>query len=281
MAMKKRIVLCADDFGQALAISRGIISLLENNRLSATSCMVNTPYWPEHAKWLQPFRGKADIGLHFNLTEGSPISTEFIRAHGPDLIPLPAMLKKSFMRKLNQAAIEAECHAQIDRFLEVMGHLPDFIDGHQHVHQFPIVRSALMNVYEQKLRNNNCYVRLVSEKIKLSDIFHDMKKIIIYLSGTRALERLLNKKKIPYNHTFAGIYSFDKALSYGRLFRGFLAQASEGELIMCHPGLEASSGSDVIATARFQEYQYFTSDRFVIDCEENGVVLARFSLKFA
>jgi hypothetical protein len=123
-------------------------------------------------------------------------------------------------------------------------------------------------------------VRLVSEKIKLSDIFHDVKKVIIYLTGTGALKRLLDKKKIPYNHTFAGIYSFDKALSYGQLFRGFLAQASEGELIMCHPGLEASSGSDAIATARFQEYQYFTSDRFIIDCEENGVVLGRFSLNF-
>jgi predicted glycoside hydrolase/deacetylase ChbG (UPF0249 family) len=64
---KKRIVLCADDYGQAPAISQGIIELLNQSRLSATSCMVNMPDWPVSAKELLPFINYVDLGLHFNL----------------------------------------------------------------------------------------------------------------------------------------------------------------------------------------------------------------------
>src|SRR5205085_3946565 len=113
--MKKRIVLCADDYGQAPAISEGIINLLQNNRLSATSCMVNTIYWEDHAKWLAPFRQQKDIGLHFNLTEGKPLSREYKKIQGDTFQPLYKVMMLAFMRSLSQPAIEAELHAQLDR----------------------------------------------------------------------------------------------------------------------------------------------------------------------
>src|SRR5436190_22116683 len=104
--MKKNIVLCADDYGQAPAISKGIISLLEKGRLSAVSCMVNMPGRPEAALWLQPFADQADMGLHFNLTEGKPLSQSFKNAYGDGLIPLNTLLRKAFLRQLDQTVIE-------------------------------------------------------------------------------------------------------------------------------------------------------------------------------
>ncbi len=277
--MKKRIVLCADDYGQALAISQGIIHLIQHNRLSATSCMVNTLYWFEHAKWLMPYQAQIDIGLHFNLTTGQPLSREYAERHGDRFFKLPILLSKAFLRQLNGPAIEAECHAQLDAFQDAMGFLPRHIDGHQHIHQFPIIREALMRVYEKRLREHHAYVRLVNESIKIRDLFYEIKKIVIHATGTQALKRLLVKHQIPYNQTFAGVYAFAKADHYTQLFPSFLSKIGDKGLILCHPGLASSEASDEIANARYAEYQYLASSQFLDDCKAGGVVLERFFME--
>src|SRR5262245_51710288 len=108
----KNIVLCADDYGQAPPISAGILSLIKHRRLSAVSCMVNTPFWREHAQWLKPYSSQIDIGLHLNLTEGKPLSETYQAVHGDTFFPLPTVLRRTFLRVLNQDAIAAECQAQ-------------------------------------------------------------------------------------------------------------------------------------------------------------------------
>src|SRR5207253_5580574 len=111
-----------------------------------------------------------DIGLHFNLTEGKPLSREYKKIQGDTFQPLYKVMMLAFMRSLSQPAIEAELHAQLDRFEEQMGYLPDHIDGHQHIHQFPVIRSAIAKVYDERLRANNTYIRLISGGLKASDI---------------------------------------------------------------------------------------------------------------
>lgn len=275
--MKKSIVLCADDYGQAPAISQGIIDLIQSGRLSATSCMVNASFWPEHSQWLVPHQAQVDIGLHFNLTEGKAVSKAYIATYGESLFSLSSLMRRACLHQLDGTAIEAECHAQIDQFEQAMGRLPNFIDGHQHVHQFPVIRTALLKVYEQRLRGQNAYIRLVNEKIKITGVIQDFKKIIIHALGTKALKQLLDTHKIPYNQTFAGIYSFSQAGHYQQLFPRFLAEIDDGGLIMCHPGLASSADAkDSIAQARYEEYQYFASNQFLADCEQEKVVIRRF-----
>lgn len=276
--MKKRIVLCADDYGQAPHISNGIIELIQQNRLSATSCMVNAPSWSEASNQLIPFKNKIDIGLHFNLTEGEALSNAYVTAHGKALFPLKTLLRKAMLRRLNQAAIEAECHAQIDRFADSLGFLPHFIDGHQHVHQFPVIRDALIKVYEKRLRVQQVYVRWVSESIMSGGIIDRCKKLIIYATGTRALQQLLNQHHIPYNHSFSGIYSFSQAAHYASLFPQFLKEINDGGLIMCHPGLKSvQMTTDAIAEARSWELKYFISQQFLKDCQRHEIEIGRFA----
>jgi len=266
----KRIVLCADDFGQALHISSGILELVKQGRLSAVSCMVNSPDWPDHAARLLPFREQIDIGLHLNLTEGKPLALAFQKAHGNSFSALPKLLQKAFLGRLDRQALVAEFHAQIDKFAAEMGFLPQFIDGHQHVHQFPGVREALIEVYQARLRGH-AYVRLVNVQRNL-----ELKRWIIYLTGTAALQRLLHLHKIPHNQSFAGIYEFSLSGQYKRLFPLFLKQSADQGMIMCHPGHLAEAG-DNIAKARFEEFQYFTSEQFLTDCSQQQAAIQRFS----
>lgn len=269
--MKKRIVLCADDYGQAPAISQGIINLLRLRRLSAVSCMTTTVHWGEHAQWLRPFYGSLDIGLHVNLTEGKALSGKYINTHGEVFRSLPRLLCDAFLRRLDKQAVLAECIAQIDKFAEITGFLPQFLDGHQHVHQFPVIREAIIEAYQQRLKNQNAYVRLVKEPFKFGDIYQAHKKIIIRLSGARALQDLLEKNNIDYNQSFAGIYDFRRARFYPRLFTEFLRSIQDKGLIMCHPGLYDGHGGDPIASARYAEYQYFSGSRFQEDCRQLGI----------
>lgn len=277
--MTKRIVLCADDYGQAEPISKAIITLIQHGRVTATSCMVNSKCWTQHAKWLLTFKDRVDIGLHFNLTEGKALSRAYIAKYGETFFPLSTILRKSLLRQIDRKVIEEECKAQIDQFQQTMGFLPNFIDGHQHVHQFPVIRDALINVYNQRLKGQKIYIRLVNEKVGIRDLMKDFKKIVITATGTSGFQKLLNKYNIPHNQSFAGIYSFANASGYKQTFSRFLAQVSDGGLIMCHPGLPAKQTDDVIAKARYEEYQYLFGGQFLLDCYRNGATLGRFEQK--
>ncbi|KAB2641711.1 MAG: ChbG/HpnK family deacetylase [Verrucomicrobia bacterium] len=66
----KRLTLCADDFGQSVAISKGILQLVAAGRLQAVSCLTESPAWPAMAQQLKALGTHHQTGLHFNLTHG-------------------------------------------------------------------------------------------------------------------------------------------------------------------------------------------------------------------
>lgn len=277
----KRIVLCADDYGQAPAISNGIIQLIQAKRLSATSCMVNGDDWEAQGAALLPYRNQVDIGLHFNLTHGRALSTSYAKMHEPQFQSLSTVLRRAFLYQFDVKTIAAELHSQLDLFEKKLGFAPDFIDGHQHIHHFPVIREALLSVYRERFSDKKTYVRLVKMPMKFTDFFknfrENFKKIIIFLTGVSALKRALDTENIPHNIDFNGIYSFDQAESMSLIFPKFLQEISDRGLIMCHPGLHSDDARDPISASRFHEFQYFFSEKFLADCQRADVVLTRFS----
>ncbi|MBS0359022.1 MAG: ChbG/HpnK family deacetylase [Proteobacteria bacterium] len=267
----KHIILCADDYGQSLPVSQAIIDLLKQKRLSATSCMTTGAQWISHARMLQIFADEVDTGLHFNLTEGTPLSEAYLRKYGKTFMSLPKLIILASIRLLDKNTIEKELEAQLEQFVVGMGREPDFIDGHQHIHQFPIIREALITVYERRYKNKKPYIRSTDQKVKPQK--HFFKQLIIQLLGARALKRKLVQKNIPHNNSFEGIYPFSAHPPYSKNFRGFLERVEEGGIIMCHPGLEGDLKIDPIAAARYREYQYFSSEQFLKDCEKEKVAL--------
>ncbi|HEX4045268.1 MAG TPA: ChbG/HpnK family deacetylase [Gammaproteobacteria bacterium] len=275
--MIKNIVLCADDYGQDKAISQGILTLIHYGRISAVSCLTNSSNWPEHAQWLFSFKGIVDTGLHFNLTQGTALSSAWKKTYGEAFPPLPTILRKAFLRNLSQKVIEEECQTQLDYFVQSMGKLPDFIDGHQHIHQFPVIRQAIIHVYERALRTNKTYVRLVRDPIHFSDWISNIKKVIIHATGSKAFEKLLLKHEIPHNPSFSGIYPFAQAARYSHVFLQFLNKIQDGGIIMCHPGLASDAANDPIAQVRHHEFQYLLSNQFLEDCRKKSVAIRRLS----
>lgn len=260
MIESKTIVLCADDFGFDSGVSEGILRLVHMRRLSAVSCMVNQPSFILYAKELLALKKQIKIGLHFNLTEGLLISKP-----GKRCFTLNELLIKTHLHAIKLSFIANEFLAQLEQFVKVMQKLPDFIDGHQHVHQFPVVRQVILDLYKRKLRENRTSIR--STWPSLNGPQYQFKAQILGLTGAKCFRKHLLQLNIPHNPYFSGIYDFSPQLDYRVLFRKWLSLAKENTLIMCHPG-EGLCRTDSIAHARLNELKYFLSDDFLNDCDE-------------
>ena len=70
--MKKRLIINADDFGLSHGITDGILLTHRKGLLTSTSLMVNQPA-TEYAVRRAPEVSNLGVGIHLNLTEGSPI----------------------------------------------------------------------------------------------------------------------------------------------------------------------------------------------------------------
>lgn len=270
------IILCADDYAQTEAISEGIIDLVKNKRLSAVSCMTTSPYWPAHAALLKPYVDTIDVGLHFNLTEGQGLvdNSQLV------FTPIGKLLITAFLGRLNYQAITNEFSAQLKQFNDYFGKMPDFIDGHQHVHHLPIIREAILSVYQQQLQvmTHKPYLRISSNDYLtcLQDYKNFPKTQIICFTGAMRLKKRLQQLNIPHNQNFAGIYNFSQSQNYRNFFLYFIKQIKHSGLIMCHPGCASSDVSDPLNQSRVNEYNYFLSANFLEDCAANRVVLSRF-----
>ena len=71
--MVRRLIVNADDFGLAGSVSTGIIDVYQSGQLSSTTLMVNMPGTEEAVDLAERHPGLG-VGLHFNLTEGRPLT---------------------------------------------------------------------------------------------------------------------------------------------------------------------------------------------------------------
>ena len=265
--MKKSIVLCADDFGQAPAINNAILQLCQLKRLSAVSCLVTMDHWQRDAKKIGAFANQVDIGLHFNLTEGEALTSAWCNR------PLKNLLLAAYARALPAQLIEAELNAQIDVFVASEQNLPNFIDGHEHIHQLPVIREILLKVYKARFSGRKTYIRSAFFSHPRS-----FKQLAINVLGGAKFSQLLKKNSIPHNCSFAGAYNLSPRSDYARLFCQFLQRVNHRGLIMCHPGAESSN--DRIAGVRSNELAYFMSENFLQDCLKYNVSISRFEEAF-
>lgn len=260
----KRIILCADDYGQNAAISQGIIHLIDAKRLSAVSCMTETSCWNQAGPLIKKYKNQVDIGLHLNLTL--------------DKVSLKKVVLQSQFRMLNKTKLVEAFNDQLQRFIDKIESLPDFIDGHQHIHQFPVIRDAVIELYQSRLKNSNCYIRAVGSNERKRDFLKktNFKQVLINILGASSFKKQLLAYKIPHNASFSGIYPFNKSKQYAHWFDFFLSKITDNGLIMCHPGLSGSM-DDPIASARIDEYQFLSSTLYQTLCRKNNVQVVRYN----
>jgi predicted glycoside hydrolase/deacetylase ChbG (UPF0249 family)/putative flippase GtrA len=144
------IILCADDYAMTEGISRAVGELAAAKRLSATSVMVNLAHWPAAAPRLRAHRGHLSIGLHLNLTLGPPLGPMPRLAPAGRLPGAGSLVARALCGLLDGEEVRGEIERQLDRFETGLQFPPDHIDGHQHVHVLPKVRTALLRAARRR-----------------------------------------------------------------------------------------------------------------------------------
>ena len=237
-AALRRIWLCADDYGLAEGVNRGIRDLISRGRLNATSVMVvGAAIGRAEVAALQDAAANSPrcaIGLHATLTAPfRPLTMYFRPLDGGLFLPFPTMLRSGLLRRLDPGLIEDEMLAQLAAFKELFGRAPDFVDGHQHAQLFPQVRDAFLRAVKDAAPG--AWVRQGGRLKPLAKLLSAPKALVLDVLSAQFRKRAA-VADIPFNPAFAGAYDFSKQPDFGVLMGEFLAELPEGGLVMCHPG---------------------------------------------
>ncbi|HEX4583931.1 MAG TPA: ChbG/HpnK family deacetylase [Burkholderiaceae bacterium] len=259
----RRWVVCADDF----ALDRGAIdatlALIKLGRVTATSALVDSPNWKAAAPDLKAVSDRADVGLHLNLTEALEPGSSTWR--------LPLLLVQSMLRLLPRWRVRALVERQLDAFTDAFGRLPDFIDGHHHVHQLPVVRDVLIESVLAREPKSLPWLRICLPP--LDD--EDYKARVIGMLGAASLMEMGRQAGFPTSGCLVGVYRFNlRRDAYLVQVRKWLAAATDGTVFMCHPSTRASP-KDPIGAARRMELGVLAAEPYANALTRAGVIAVR------
>jgi len=277
MSSFRSVILCADDFGIADGVSRGIVELAGMGRVSATGAMTNMPGWRRGAASLKPLRDRIAVGLHLNLTAGAPLGPMPVLAPSGRFPSLKELLPKALKQQLPAAEIAEEIGRQIDAFEEVFGAGPAFVDGHQHVHVLPVIRPALFSALKARGYAGRVWLRDPSDKataILRRPIGRN--KALIVKSLARGFARSAAAAGFRTNKGFSGFAPLDLSIPAACIFEEAFSKLGPHPLVMCHPGYvdDELRSLDPALESRVEELNYLKSDAFSELLEQRGLRLA-------
>jgi predicted glycoside hydrolase/deacetylase ChbG (UPF0249 family) len=249
----RSIVLIADDFGLSPAVDAGILELAECGRLSGFGCLTQLPRWFDSAKVLDQVpigAGGVQVGLHLNLSQGFGGSWHR---------PLPLLISGAYVGLLPRDRIRESLRIQWHRFTQALGRVPDYVDGHQHVHQLPVVRDCMLELLAEEAARP--WVRITAP---ITAPKPAIKGWMIAHLGAETMRQQAQRQGLKTNAAFAGVYGFDQSQNgYAHLMGEWLGAAPENTVIMCHPGHFANTTTDdPIAPARAEELGFLISPEF-------------------
>jgi predicted glycoside hydrolase/deacetylase ChbG (UPF0249 family) len=246
----RSIAVCVDDFGLHKGVNRAALDLGEKGRISSITCLVDGHAWPAGAHALKHSTANVEIGLHLNFTEDFG-QNRFFRK-------LSRLIVSAHARRLDRAAITHEIERQLDRFESDLDRAPDFIDGHQHVHQLPIIREALIEVLNGRSTIGKPWIRSTrppqAQAARRLPYAIRIKSRLIAWLGAASLERLAQRHGYPQNRHLLGVYGFGANPPYADLLKIWLTGAQSRDVLMCHPALPGP-WQDPLGEARAREYQ--------------------------
>src|SRR5271163_2821163 len=145
----KAVVINADDFGMSPEVNAGVIQAHREGVLTSASLMVTADAC-DAAVAAAKDHPALDVGLHLVLCQGSSALAYselggIVDAGGQFAAnPTRAGLAYFFGRGLRDK-LRAECRAQIERHLKLIGRL-NHIDGHLNLHVHPVVADILVEL---------------------------------------------------------------------------------------------------------------------------------------
>jgi len=282
-----QLITNSDDFGMNESITDAILETHLKGIMTSTTLMVNMPgfdYAVKKAKEISTL----GVGIHFNLTEGKPVSPPHLI---PDLLDGEGFFKVNAIQRknlllgknvYNQAYIELK--AQLEKMLD-NGLTPTHFDSHHHITGVPLAFKASMKVAKEFKINKaritnidfyytNTYKRNIFSKIKREVL--NTPKALVHRWNKRRLRsngfitpdtKLLPTRVLPLQHN--EVEQFIQALS--------MLKTGVTE-ISFHPGYPDSNLQDSSNTAslRIRDFNVATSKKVKDYLSDNQIKLISF-----
>jgi predicted glycoside hydrolase/deacetylase ChbG (UPF0249 family) len=159
----KSLIVNADDFALTNGVSRGILDAGKRGIVTSTTLLVNRPL-PEDL--LAELRASPlGVGLHLNLTLGTPISPP---EEVPSLVDGEGKLvrdARAVAARVKPEEAALELRAQVARFIRLMGRAPTHLDSHHHVGRHSPILECVLDLAEElrvPVRSQDAEVRLTA-----------------------------------------------------------------------------------------------------------------------
>jgi predicted glycoside hydrolase/deacetylase ChbG (UPF0249 family) len=257
----KVIIINADDIGMHAAIDDATVLLAEMKRVSSASVMSLGA--PGKDVITELSRLNVDLGLHLDFT-----SVFANRRYDADR-SVRSLIMDTWSRRMDVTQVQHIVNDQLQRFEMITGRAPTFIDGHQHVHQFPVIRDGLIQALAIRHPRQKFFIRNTGPAT-----WRGFKAWLIGALGTPGLLGLAARAGHASNVDFCGVYDFSEHRDMSRSWRSWLASSPPcGGLVMCHPAL-TSQPDDVIGKARVNEFRFLRSEQFSELIDDAGIEIA-------
>ena len=250
------LIVHADDFGETVEITRGICRGIEAGVITSTSIMANMPGTSDALQRAAALSGQASFGVHLNLCEGRALSggRSLIDADG-GLHDKRTLFVASVTGRLHLAEVEAEIAAQIARVRD-SGLRISHVDGHKHLHQLPVVSTAVANVLP----------RFAIERVRITRLGR-LTRVRKASTLVRELLALKASRKFGRSHLRSPVRTVDLQsyiAAHGRSIvpDGTLVDPSGPVELCCHPGTAAADLEKPGSHARRAELEFLLSPRF-------------------
>ncbi len=148
--LPRTVIVNADDFGMSSVINRAIVACFDQRLISSTTIMANMPGFEEACELAVQHQLTDRIGVHLNLTEGTPLLSEL--RNNPALCDQAGSFRRfrsRILSRADQSQVASEITAQIQRCRKA-GLRLTHADSHQHVHNEPMVFLAIQSALKQQ-----------------------------------------------------------------------------------------------------------------------------------
>jgi predicted glycoside hydrolase/deacetylase ChbG (UPF0249 family) len=258
-ALTSLLIIHADDFGETIEITKGILEAIDAGVLTSTSVMANMPGTEFALPRVRPGRS-VSFGVHLNLCEGRPLTRcpSLIRADGT-FLPKWTLAARAFLRRLNLSEVAAELGAQIDR-VRTGGVEVSHLDSHKHLHQLPGVADTVVDL---AVRKGIGRVRYTIEDSPRRDPLRPK-------AALSRWARLRLARRLRTRLAARSLSGPDRVLDLRQLMRE-ADQASRLELLrrpgirsemFCHPGTAEADREKPGSCDRHAELEYLKSEPF-------------------
>jgi len=271
-----KIIINSDDYGFTKSTNMAVKELAQLGTLSSTTVMVNMPYANE-VNELENINNLG-IGLHFNLTQGKPISNplqiqSLVNKKG-SFYNVHEFNKRIKEKKIHTDDILTELNAQYTLLQHLTKKKISHIDSHQDINKNRMIKNVLIK-YSQESKisiglrwYNKTYINNINNKYALIEpTIKNIKKFGVKRIITEAYFKMQRVKILQsFKLTDGMIFTLDHNM---RSLLNNIIYAHEGISdnkiyeVMVHPAISIKDLYDTrMLNERVEEYEILKSPQF-------------------